>query len=277
MIGLALYHALDLTEQPEVLDNLLTAVRTAVSEDSLGYVQGQLASSDRFSRQQKIKPAVLEQLRTDLRGHVFRSLIFDELPKSKQEASSGYTSLQVDLKPARSPKVSSDELALCPYRIGMLAPRTVVQHSERLQQGIIDLAVALNAPYGFVYLGGGYRDVLMEVVSTPMFPWGYEMSAADLQRQARLSRCQTERVRIGSVTCGAYWGNVLGKQIVERLGGLKRAKQEAPVARAIELPGSSLYLQLTEDLPDPSSFEYQRSLAALDEYLSPVSVKHQTA
>lgn len=220
MIGLTLYHAVNLNEHSDILGDVLAATR-ARSGRALSYVQGQLTSSDRFSRQQKVTPSVLAQLQTDLRGGVFRSLVFDELSKSQQKLNDGYASLQIDLKPAKSPQANSNEIALYPYRAVMLVPRTSVERPEQLQESTLHLAAALNAPYGFVHLGGDYRDVLMEVTSTPMFSWGHKMSATDLQRQARLLHCQAERVRLGTVTCGTYWGNLLGKQIVDRLGGVE--------------------------------------------------------
>jgi hypothetical protein len=271
-VGLALYHATDLAEQPELVHELLEAANVAMGGQALSYVSGQFAGSDRFSRQQKVDAKVLTQLKTDLRGRIFRSLQFDALSKAEQKRRSGYTSLHIDLHPARSPSVSSTEVARFPYRVYMLMAREQSVTPEQIRSGLGRFLLALPAPYAFVTPGYDYRDVLMELVSTPVFPWGRELSAIEKRRHARLCRCQTERARLGELACGPYWGNLLGKKMIDDLGGSERVKREAPVAVVEDLPNDSLYLQLTPDLPNLADHGYQHALAQLEAFLRPISV-----
>lgn len=272
MIGVALYHATDLTERPDVVAPLLAAASTAAGRAALGYVLGQFWSSDRFSRQQKLNDATLAQLLVDVRGRVFRSIQFDQVKKSEQEASGGYASLHVELRPAANPRVGSEEAVAYPYRLYLLLPEEAVDVGA-LRTGLGNLMSALDAPYAFVHRGADFRDALMEVVSTPMFPWGQPLSASDQQRQARLSRCQVERAKIGERICGAHWMTLLGEDLVRELGGAERVEREAPVAAVYPLDRGRLLLQLTESLPDGDvAGEYAGALARLEAFLAPVSL-----
>jgi hypothetical protein len=272
MIGIGVFHATDLHEEAGLIPDLLAAVDAAAGRNVLQYVHGQFASSDRFSRQQKLSKKILKQLITDVRGRVFRSIQFDELPRTDQVRSSGYTSLHVQLAPAQNPRVGSDEQPVLPYRLHVLLPHDYSGDAARVGQCLEAFARLLDAPYGFAYLGASFRDVLMEVSSVPMFSWGQPMSEADLRRQKRLQRCQTERIRIGSLTCGAYWANLFGENIVRRLGGPELLLRKTPAAILREVQPGLWYVQTTSSLPDLNDPAYQAALAALEAYLAPVSI-----
>jgi len=63
---------------------------------------------------------------------------------------------------------------------------------------------------------------------------------------------------------GAFWGNGLGPQLCERLGGRARVLREAPVPIAEPL-GEGVWLQLSGEPPPPED-----ELARLKEYLAPL-------
>lgn len=272
MIGLAVYHATDLRDNPTLLRELLAAAAVAAGPGAVAYMHGQFASSDRFSRQQKITESRIEQLLTDIRGGVFRSVQFAELPRPEQETSLGYVSLQLELNPAANPKVSSTDRPIYPFRIHMLVPRAYAGRAEQVEEGLVSLARIVRSQYAFAHVAKDFRDALMEVTSTPMFPWGQPLSPADLRRQKRLQRCQIERVHIGRVACGAYWANILGNRIIAQLGGVERVRHEAPVPIVHEHGSDTLYLQVSNDLPQREDSDYRRALEKLEAYLQPVSV-----
>lgn len=272
MIGLAVYHRTDLTEQPELIRDLLVAARAAAGEAGLAYGQGQFASSHRFSKQQKMTTENIDQLVTDIRGRVFRSVQFDELPRSRQESSAGYASLHVELHPAANPRVNSNESPAFPYRLYLLVPRGAAADTAQLERAMTAFSGTVDRGYGFVHVGRDSRDVLMELTITPMFRWGQELSASDLRRQERLQHCQLERVRIGRAICGAYWGNLLGPELVKQLGGKDQIKVEAPVALVRAIGDEAIYIQATADLPTVDDPLYQEAIGKLEAYLAPVSI-----
>src|SRR5688572_1370110 len=216
MLGLAVYHATELADAVDLLDSLV-AVISAATREPLSFLQGQFASSDRFSRQQKATPANVAQLKTDVRGHVYRSVEFASLRKSEQEASPGYTSVVIDVAPARNPRVSSDEPVRYPFRTYLITPQEHVRGVDGLRNALTQLVETFDSPYGFIHVGGDFRDVLMELTCTPMFPWGQPMSDADRRREQRLFRCQAQRVQLGHQVSGAYWSQALGSYIVDQL------------------------------------------------------------
>jgi hypothetical protein len=272
MVGIGIYHDADVAESPELIDALLGITARMVGGTPFHYMHRMLLNSDRSTRQQKMDMRNLEQLKTDLRGRVLRAVQFDELRRSEQESSTGYASLHLDLKPARSPKAGSDEVARYPYRVYLLVPRPMVADAGVLRDGILQLAATLRSPYAFAYPGASFRDVLMELTCTPMFTWGQPLTPREAEREARLTRCQRQRVQLGTRVCGAYWGNLLGAELVAALGGSGSVKANAPAAQVEDAPRDGLFLQLTAALPEIDSPEYLTAVARMEEYLRPISV-----
>lgn len=272
MIGVAMYHRTDLTERPELIRDLLAAATHAAGRSPLRFWHGQFATSDRFVKQQKITEERIEQLVTDVRGGVFRSVQFDELPRSQQEVSPGYTSLHIELRAAANPRVNAREHPAFPYSFYMLMPRDAASDAVQLETCISAFSDSVNDGYGFVHVAADSRDALMEVTMIPMFRWGQKLSPAESQREERLKRCQIERVRIGRVICGTYWGNLLSQEIVEQLGGTKKIQLGAPAAVIRERDDGAVYLQATADVPTLDDARYRDALGKLEAYLTPVSI-----
>lgn len=77
--------------------------------------------------------------------------------------------------------------------------------------------------------------------------------------------------RLGEFLPGAFWGVMLGREMVERLGGIERIDREAPVLHTRHLANGGMYLQATRrpvPLTDPA---LQAALPNLEEYLEPIS------
>ncbi len=94
---------------------------------------------------------------------------------------------------------------------------------------------------------------------------------ADEDTSDRLRRVQEFRESIGDIIAGAYWGLMIDKSLVAKLGGLARIQREAPVHAVEELAAGAVLLQATPRpmlLTDP---ELQRVLPALEAYLDPIS------
>lgn len=95
--------------------------------------------------------------------------------------------------------------------------------------------------------------------------WKHEEDTNDRVRQAESVQSQ-----IGARLRGTYWGTLLGREMVEELGGQDHIKQHAPVVLAESLGNGGMYLQLTAT-PEPiTTPDMQRGLIALEQFLVPV-------
>lgn len=269
LIGAVVYHALDLAEQPTTLESLLSAAGRLLGRRRLAFFHGMLAA-DRFTRTKRADQASLAQLLTDIRGRVFRDLEFHEVRKPGDDS----LRLHLALRPAQSARAGSDETVRFPFRVYLVMPRRLVGTAEELISGVAELQEVLQSPYAFIHAASLPRSVLMELTGIPVSSVARAPTPRDVAREERLYRCQRARAVLGDVACGAFWGNLLGEEIVRRLGGKERVRTEAPVARVHDLPGGRLALQLTDEILDEDAPEVLAALQDLERYLSPVSVLH---
>lgn len=269
MIGATIYHDLDLSERTELLEEILRSVASVTGEQRLNYFTGMFTDTDRFSREKKLTEKNLQQLKVDLGGGVYQDLAFNELPGAAREQNEEGVSLHIGMIPA----FQRGERAVYPYEVHLLVPDEVAQSTDAVSQGVLRFAADLQSPYALVYGGPDFGDVYMELTATPMFPWGKQLTEQEERRRERLLHWQGERVRIGEVVRGAYWGNLLGADMVKHLGGPDRVRSEAPVERVQELSNGGVYLQLTNDPADWRRAEYPFLLEKLESYLAPVSLQ----
>jgi Protein of unknown function (DUF3396) len=95
--------------------------------------------------------------------------------------------------------------------------------------------------------------------------WKHEEDTNDRVRQTEFVQSH-----IGPRLRGTYWGTLLGREMVEELGGQAHVRQHAPVVLAESLENGGMYLQLTAT-PEPiTTPDMQRGLIALEQFLAPV-------
>lgn len=270
-VGVAVYHSIDLADEIDRVGELQRIVEGMLETGNLAFFEGRIRKTDRFSRQKRATEASIRQMLVDIRGGEFAEVTFADRTRTEQEQSATYASFHFTLAPATNPRVGATDTPRNPYRVYVLIPRTQVAEG-RFRESVHHLVGVLKAPYAFIHLGSRFRDALMEVTSVPMFGWSQSLTAREARQKARLSQCQVERVRIGEVVTGAYWGNYWGPEITERLGGPERVLAEAPVDVIEYQSNNTLYAQLTSELPRQQDQQYLSALDQLGEYLLPVAV-----
>jgi hypothetical protein len=148
-------------------------------------------------------------------------------------------------------------------------PSSAIASVDALLHGVGDIWAKLSSPYGFIYPAQDIIDGLMELTTTPTFPWNRELSPQEQRRKARLLKWQIDRTRIGSCVRGAYWANLLGENIVGQLGGMRRIRGEAPVAEVRPLlRGGALLLRTHDPYPDDGNAQDDH---ILEDYFRPIA------
>jgi len=263
MLGIAIYHGLDLREHPGLVPLLIAGVREIAGEERLAYAGGTLSESGRSSRELRISARNLQTLEEELGEGRYESLEFNQYKRADRERN--VTGVTLDLRISADPQASEE--ALCPYVVYVLIPEDAVLDTPALVAGAHSLARILESPYAFVYVGTSFNDVFMELTATPVFPWDHLFTLEEERRRDRLIQNQVERTRVGVQARGAYWGNFLGPRIVASLGGLERVVAEASVATVQPYGAAGVYLQVTDDPEQWHHPEYAERRSAFAKFL----------
>jgi hypothetical protein len=210
MLGIAIYHDLELRRNPAVLASLLSGLSEATGGQLLAYFGGMLAASGRFSRELQMTAKNLAQLGRELEAGAFETLEFHEQKVSVREQNVEGVSLHVNLAP--DPYGGGD--SVFPYVVTVLLPDAAPRGTGALVFAVEGMAQVLGSPYSFIYAGADFNDVFMELTATPIFPWNHVFTPEEKRKKERLTRVQLHRERIGERVRGAYWGNFLGPQLV---------------------------------------------------------------
>ncbi len=102
----------------------------------------------------------------------------------------------------------------------------------------------VESPYGLIYPGSDSADVYMELTSIPSRMLGENLTPEQEERLKWLGFWQRYEDELGQAVRTAYWGNLLGKNLVDGLGGLERVVHSAPAVIAEPLPHGGVYLQV---------------------------------
>ena len=125
------------------------------------------------------------------------------------------------------------------------------------------------AQYGCVHAASNNRYLRIEASvnrGNPMVPKTIEHTFD------RLELVSSHQDQLGEQIIGAHWGVLLGRALLDQLGGRERVTREAPVYRVRPLDHGAALLQLT---PTPAPLFAPAMLAALpafEAYLEPISV-----
>lgn len=127
----------------------------------------------------------------------------------------------------------------------------------------------------------GFQAVAPALPTPPSRPDGtLEPAAArewlmwkhDEDTNDRVQALARVRSTVGPRLRGTYWGSLLGREMVDELGGAVRIMREAPVHLVEPFGDGALYLQLTPE-PEPiTTPAMQTGLLALERFLQPVLV-----
>jgi hypothetical protein len=265
MLGIAIYHGLDLREHSGLLPTLLSAFAEITGGQNLAYVGATLAESGLLSRELQLTPKNLANVGNELRQGRYDTIEFSEYRRSKREGSPEEATL--DLSISADPQAS--EGSPCPFVVYALVPDLEIESTDALVRGAGEMAHALGSPYAMIYGGRTFTDVFMEITATPIFPWNHALSEEETQRRDRLLQAQLDRKAVGDRVRGAYWGNYLGPRLVAALGGVQHVHSAAPVLHVRPYGDGGLYLQLTDDPADWSRPGYADRVAELERFFEP--------
>jgi hypothetical protein len=268
MVGVAIYHCLDLREHADRVPLLIKGVEEITGCPCLVFMSGTLSESGRTSREVRLSPKSLDDLVRDLRDGRYESVEFNQAKRSDRERNVEGASL--DLRISADPQAGDG--APCPHVVYVLIPNDASRDANTLALGADTLARALDSPYAFIYGGASFSDVYMELTATPIFPWDHVFTPEEKRRRDRLLQHQLERVHIGVKARGAYWGNFLGPHMVAELGGLERLLGEAPVASVRAYGAGGAYLQMSDHPLDWHRPEHARSRSELTRFLAKISI-----
>jgi len=267
MIGIALYHATDISRHPELLSGLMAASAEMAGKQPFAYWEAVLGETGRASREAKLSNSSRTAIQDSIAEGRFESVQLHELKRKDREANADGAALDLRLQPDGQLGAN----AAAPYTVYLYLPRCEIVSEDHLARGVAEMSALLDARYGIVYPGTGFTDVLMETTATPVFPWNHDLTVEEEHRKARLIRDQLHRNEWGHRVRTAYWGNVLGRSLVRQLGGLEQVLATAPVERVDSAGEHGLYLQVTKSLPRDNA-ELSNSLAAFAAYLQPVTL-----
>lgn len=184
------------------------------------------------------------------------------------EDEDGVASLGVQRAVARVP---GDVVPGIPMHVGCIRSS---ECSELLAENFVLRAVDMfnvcRGKFGVIHEATSHTYMMIEVGIARINP----MTEVNIEHTARRSERVgwSRREHIGDEASGAYWGMMLGRSMVERLGGLERIEREAPVASTQRLEHGAIMLRATEKpvpLTDP---DLQSRLPALEQYIEPIAV-----
>jgi hypothetical protein len=125
------------------------------------------------------------------------------------------------------------------------------------------------AQYGCVHAASDYRYLRIEAAVKR----GNPMVAKTIEHTIdRFELVYPHYDQLGEKIIGAHWGVLLGRALLDQLGGRERVTREAPVYRVRPLDHGAALLQLT---PTPAPLFAPEMLAALpafEAYLEPISI-----
>lgn len=268
MIGIAVYHGRDLKEHPALIEPLLSGMAVITGGQRLAYVSGILSESGLPGREAKLSKQNLTRIISELASGSYEGLELNEHKRSDRER--GTEGAMLDLRISRDPQAGPS--AVAPYAVYILTADAAVQTPGELASGAVSIIEILQSSYALVYTGPSFNDVFVELTATPIFAWDHEFTPDEALRRARLLGHQLARVHVGARVRGAYWGNYLGPDLVDALGGMARVREEAPVAAILPSSAGGVFLQLTSDPGDFSNPDFPARLALLERYLEPIRI-----
>lgn len=267
MVGINFCHARQYAEEPRLLLDLLEIFEGIGGGPRLSWFRGAFRGTDSFTRWRRLVTKNLTQLRTDLAGRVYASMIFtnDRAAQHREPLPDHFIELHIDIARDGAPPE-----AKYPFDTRARLPDKAFESQAGLEAGI-KLYTLLASPYGFVHTADDDTDIWMELTSIAFRRFGETHTPEEERRFARLEFWQRKTAHAGAYVRTAYWGNFLGTEIVGRLGGQAKVRAEAPAEVAEELPDGGVYLQLTRDPRDRGSATFTAARQRLADFLKPAS------
>lgn len=264
MLGAVIYHASDLSEDPEVVSKALEAARPATGGEPFAGYRCIEMGSERHTRWRALTSANLRQLRADLAGRVLSAVHFDSARGAGSDAS---CSLDFWIgTPGRSRDFRY------PHNIKVIVPLGTSESVRDFVSSCRAVWELVGSPYGLIYSGRTYDDVHMELTAIPSRALGATLSAREELRLRWLGFWQQYEDEIGVLVRGAYWGNFLGTDIVRRLGGLEAVLKAAPGEVVAPVGAGGVYVQVSNEPGPELPRRDQERLRALGRFLEPVSI-----
>jgi len=260
MIGSVIYHGADLSDRPDLLHALVDAGRPAMGGPP-GWYRCIYDGTDKPSHWRAFSASSFRELRTNLLRGVLIAIHFNQHRGDSEE------SVGLDLWIAKP--IEGARPVAFPYSIKLVSPRDpgTVQDFVASCKAVWEI---VESPYGLIYPGSDSADVYMELTSIPSRMLGENLTPEQEERLKWLGFWQRYEDELGQAVRTAYWGNLLGKNLVDGLGGLERVVHSAPAVIAEPLPHGGVYLQVSST-PQPGPAN-QRAREALALFLEPISV-----
>jgi hypothetical protein len=268
MIGAVIYHRMNIAQNPDLLDAVLAAIPGRTNAGVLAYAEGILATSGAPTREWKLTPDRIVQLKHELKSGKLASLELNQQPRVQREQNLKGVSIYLQIE---------TQANAYPFDLAFIMPDQSEEATRDLIDGLKVCFEILEGGYGFVYAAPTWNDVFMEITATPISSWDEELTPAEKEREERLFTVQDERDSIGEFVRGAYWGNFLGPATIDKLGGIEHVRNTAPVHLIQQLDGGGLYLQLTRSPLDCSTTEINASITMLADFLGPVTLTGSSA
>jgi hypothetical protein len=264
MIGALFYHAVDITQDPSVLWGIIEKAESATRGHSLRWFSAIYPGTEARTRWRILKPSDRSQLEVDLKGGVFDLLMFDE---TRQRDVGNDESFGLDVRVGRFDSSNPDWAF--PFTLRLVYPESALISERSLVEACKAIFATLESPYAFIYPGDSHADVYMELTSIPFRVQGTAYSPAEEDRFKWLQFWQRHERELGSHIRTAYCGNLLGRELVARLGGDTRVIAEAPASVVESIPGGGIYLQVSRALDCTNEPDRLTKLAS---YLIAISV-----
>jgi hypothetical protein len=265
-IGIGVYPTLSLAEFAAILRDLADTCATLNGQRPLRFATR--STSGRALRERRISPDGVRDLTEEVRAGKLSHLSLHEHPGKTRD--NGEPGVSLDL---RLPNSMKDRTEGPRSQSHVLLPLGDWPSREIYIRCLVDIVRLTRPNYAFVYVGPTWLDVFEEVTAMPGTPWHGRITSAEQSRVDRLQKTWLERRSLGeTVIRGAYWGTVIGREFVRRLGGSQQVRTTAPVSHIVDFPGDALYLQLTDLPQDALQPGYEERLAMLTEYLRSISL-----
>jgi hypothetical protein len=254
IFGVVYYDTPDLTRSPERILEPLSVVQRLAGERRFSF-QGLFSGRDQWSRLARASPKTLERLVTDLRASVFTHVV----------AYVGERDAETITMSFDSTRTIADDRAL--WSMSLIASERMIGEPDRSESLSLELWQLLSPSYGVSLFGEDWRDVNAELTGIPYSMWGITIDRANEERLLRLQRV---RPSLGTYARNASWGNFLSADMVQRLGGGDRVREQSPAYKVKSLGDGGMYLRASEKPAVLHAEGYSSAMKPLSTFLSPI-------